>query len=125
MLKVIDLPDGHQIALRSSAATPIIYKAQFNTDFFSDIIKMSKIMDGVTTEDNEGKALDLTNVSYEDLSHLDMTVIYQITWAFAKNADQGIGDLLTWLSGFEEFPLEDIFTVVSELIEKLFRTSKN
>jgi hypothetical protein len=122
MLKVVDLPDSSQIAMRSSAATPIIYKAQFGSDFFADIIRMSKVMENVTAEDS---TVDLSGLSYEDLENLDMTVLYQIAWAFAKNADKGVGDLVTWLSGFEEFPLAQVFTVVTEMIEQLFKTSKN
>lgn len=122
MLKVVDLPDSSQIAMRSSAATPIIYKAQFGSDFFADIIRMSKVMENVTAEDSN---VDLSGLSYEDLENLDMTVLYQIAWAFAKNADKGVGDLVTWLSGFEEFPLAQVFTVVTEMIEQLFKTSKN
>ncbi|WP_057894009.1 hypothetical protein [Lacticaseibacillus brantae] len=121
MLKVVDLPDGKQIALQSSAVTAILYKSQFGKDFFADMIKLSKVFGTVNTE----KGVDLSDLSYEDLDRLDMTVLYQVTWAFAKNADDSIGDLQTWLAQFDTFPLQDIMTAVSDLIANLFTTTKN
>lgn len=120
MLKVIDLEDGKQITLRSSAATAIIYKNQFNSDFFADMIRLSKVFEGLDKNEKE----DLSKLTYEDLDHLDMTILYQITWTFAKNADNSIGDLVSWLNQFDEFPLFEIMGVVTELLGTLFNTTK-
>lgn len=129
MLKVVNLPDGKQLELRSSAATAILYKNQFGTDFFADMIKLAKTFTTIqaTSEDGDDKEddLDLSKMSYEDLDHLDMTTLYQVTWAFAKNADDKIGDLVSWLGGFDEFPLETILPAVMELVQRLFQTTKN
>lgn len=130
MLKVVNLPDGKQLELRSSAATAILYKNQFGTDFFADMIKLAKTFStmqdtGEETDDSKEDELDLSKMSYEDLDRLDMSTLYQVTWAFAKNADDKIGDLVSWLGGFDDFPLMDIFPAVMELIERLFKTTKN
>ncbi|WP_225047409.1 hypothetical protein [Lacticaseibacillus kribbianus] len=124
MLKVVDLPDGKQLALRSSAATAILYKNQFGTDFFADMIMLAKTF-GAIQDTSDSDEFDMSELSYEDLKHLDMTTLYKVTWAFAKNADSSIGDLTKWLGQFDEFPLDVVLGAVMELIQKLFSTTKN
>lgn len=126
MIKVVDLPDGKQLALRSSAATAILYKNQFGTDFFADMIRLAKTFGAVQgTGEEQSNEFDLSKLSYEDLEHLDMNTLYKVTWAFAKNADNSIGDLVTWLSTFDSFPLDEIMGTVMELMQSLFTTTKN
>lgn len=124
MLKVVDLPDGKQLSLRSSAATAILYKNQFGSDFFADMIMLAKTF-GAIQDTSDSDEFDMSELSYEDLNHLDMTTLYKVTWAFAKNADSSIGDLTTWLGQFDEFPLDVVLGAVMELIQKLFSTTKN
>lgn len=124
MLKIVDLPDGKQISLRSSAATAILYKNQFGTDFFADMIMLAKTF-GAIQGTGDGDDFDMAKLSYDDLQHLDMTTLYKVTWAFAKNADNSVGDLESWLGQFDEFPLDIVLSPVMELVQKLFSTSKN
>lgn len=112
MEKTIEI-DGRQVTFKSTAATPLRYKAQFGSDFFADIIKMYPIM-----------KLNKEQLSYETLQSLDLEVFYNILWAMAKTADKTIPDPLTWLDGFDEFPLFDIFEEVQDLIIKNLQTSK-
>jgi len=115
MLKVVDLGDGKQLELRATAATPLIYKNQFGTDFFGDMLKLAKVFDNMQ---------DVSDLSWEDLDKLDMTILYQAIYAFAKNADQSLGDITEWLSQFQSFPLEDIMGAVADLIKGLFTATK-
>ena len=43
MEKIIKI-DGRDIKFKSTAATPLKYKAQFKTDFFADLIKLSNYL---------------------------------------------------------------------------------
>ncbi|WP_407894652.1 hypothetical protein [Lacticaseibacillus sp. N501-2] len=121
MLKVIDLPDGKQIPLKSNAATTVLYKAQFGTDFFADMIKLSKVFGSL----GEGDTVDFSKVDYSDIAQLDFSILYQVTWMFAKIADDSIPEMTKWLSGFEEFPLGDVMNVISEMLASLFSSTKN
>lgn len=53
MEKIIKI-DGRDIKFKSTAATPLKYKAQFKTDFFADLIKLSN-MQSEKTSKNELK----------------------------------------------------------------------
>ncbi|WP_125582948.1 hypothetical protein [Lacticaseibacillus suibinensis] len=126
MLKVVNLPDGKQLALRSSAATAILYKNQFGTDFFADMIRLAKVFDNVqSTGDKKSNDFDLTKMAYDDIANLDMGTLYKVVWAFAKNADSSIGDLETWLGTFDALPLDVTMGAVMELMQSLFTTTKN
>lgn len=126
MLKVIDLPDGKQIALRSSAATPILYKNQFGTDFFADMIRMAKVFGAMDTDELEDAAeIDLTKVSYETINEMNLTTMYQIIWVFAKNADQNIPEMTNWLLSLDSLPLNDVMEVLGDMMESLFKSTKN
>ena len=51
MEKIIKI-DGRDIKFKSTAATQLKYKAQFKTDFFADLIKLSN-MQSEKTNKNE------------------------------------------------------------------------
>lgn len=101
--------DGRDVTFKSTAATPLRYKAQFGSDFFADILKMYPLT-----------RLDLTSedLDYEALKALDLDVFYNLLWTFAKTADKSIPDPITWLDGFDEFPL---FEIIPELMDLLMR----
>lgn len=107
MEKVINI-DGKQIKFKSNAATPLKYKAQFNKDFFSEILKL----------ENTGK--NKKNDSLE----IDMEVLYNISWILAKTADPSIPTPIEWLERFEVFPLEEIIPELQELIISSLGTKK-
>ena len=110
--------DEKPVRLRSTAALPKRYKAQFRRDYFADLLKISKVF-------GSGKANStLTNVKFSDLDYLDMDVLYDIIWTMAKSADKSIPDPMEWLDGFEKFPLQEIMTVVQDLLENLMPQTK-
>ena len=118
MEKTIEI-DGKQVRLKSTAALPMRYKAQFRSDYYGDLMKMAKAF-GL----DKKKTLDLSKVDYNDLDHFNLDVLYNIIWTMAKTADPAIPDPMTWLDEFDVFPLEDIFPEINKIKEKSMQTSK-
>jgi hypothetical protein len=112
MEKTIEI-DGKLVKLKSHAAIPLMYKAQFGRDFFSDLVKMNKLKD-----------FDPSKENYEVLSSLDSTIFYNLIWIYAKAADKTIDDPITWLSQFDHFPLEKVMIQVTDLLNHSFKTKK-
>lgn len=99
--------DNKEVRFKSTAATPLRYKAQFGRDFFSEIIKLNKL----GKLKLNGKDSDL-----EKLGSIEFDVFYNIIWTLAKTANPSIPEPITWLDGFEEFPIMEILPEVQELI---------
>lgn len=114
MEKTIQI-DGKLVNLKSTGATPLRYKAQFGKDFFGEVLKLGKL-----------EKLDLKekNIDYQALDSLDFEVFYNIIWTMAKTADKSIPDPITWLDGFEEFPIADILPQMQEMIFRNLSTKK-
>lgn len=99
--------DGKSILFKSTASTPLRFKAQFGKDFFSEVIKLNKL----NKAKNKNRELDV-----ESLEGLDFEVFYNIIWTLAKTANPKIPEPITWLDGFEEFPMFEIIPEVQDLI---------
>ncbi|MFQ8922350.1 MAG: hypothetical protein ACLR60_10690 [Clostridium paraputrificum] len=112
MEKTIEI-DNKKVSFKSTAATPLRYKAQFGKDFFVDIMKLSGL-DGFNP-----KKIDLKKID-----KLDFEVFYNIIWVLAKTANKKIPDPITWLDEFEEFPLFDIIPELQDLILSSMQTKK-
>lgn len=111
--------DDKPVLLKSTAATPYRYKAQFKKDYFGELFKLSKLFQG-----KEGKEFDLLNISFEDLNFLDFEVLYNFIWVLAKTANPSIPDPMTWLDGFDSIPIADIFPEISELLQSSIESKK-
>ncbi|MFC3883751.1 hypothetical protein ACFOU2_09660 [Bacillus songklensis] len=105
--------DGKQVRFKSTAATPLRYKAQFHKDYLVEIIKLNSL----------GK-LDKENIDSGNINDLDFEVFYNIAWTLAKTADPSISDPITWLDDFEEFPLLDILPELMDLIMSTIQGKK-
>ncbi|HHT7238249.1 MULTISPECIES: hypothetical protein [Bacillus cereus group] len=105
--------DGKQVRLKATAATVKRYKAQFRRNLFADMMGLGAI-NGLTAPDGSQQPIDISNF---DISKVDFELIYDLTWLYAKTADPSIPDPLTWLDGFEEFPMEEIMPEIMELIQ--------
>lgn len=112
MEKTIEI-DGKKICFKSTAATPLRYKSQFGKDFFVDIMKLSRL-DGLNSK----------KINIEKIEKLDFEVFYNIIWVLAKTADKKIPDPITWLDGFDEFPLFEIIPELQDLILASIQTKK-
>jgi hypothetical protein len=108
------LIDEKQIRFKSNGATPMRYKAQFGKDYFKEILKMSSLE----------KLSKKKNIEPKDLEALDFEVFYNIAWIMAKTADPSIPEPITWLEGFEQFPIVDILPELQGLISNTLQTTK-
>lgn len=114
--------DNKEVTLKSTAATPILYKRQFGRDFFSEMLIMGKVYEPFTKKENID---NLSILSIDELKKIDFEVFYNIAWVFAKTADKNLPDPLTWLDGFETFPFVEIMPVITELLSSINSTKKS
>ena len=112
MEKTIEI-DGKQVSFKSTAATPLRYKAQFGRDYFSEILKMEELT-----------KIKKTKNQAETLAKIDFNTFYNIIWVLAKTADKKIPEPLEWLDTFEEFPLFEIIPQIQDLIVASIRGKK-
>ena len=112
MEKTIQI-DNKNISFKSTAATPLRFKAQFGEDYFAEIIKLNKL--SLFKNDNS---------NYEALESVDFEVFYNIIWTLAKTADKSIPEPLTWLDDFDEFPLFEIIPQIQDLIVSSIQSKK-
>ena len=63
MEKTIEI-DGKKVKLKSTAGTPKRYKAQFRKDYFSELLKLSKLM-----TNTDGDTFDLAKIDYSISIH--------------------------------------------------------
>ena len=118
MEKTIEI-DGKKVKLKSTAGTPKRYKAQFRKDYFSELLKLSKLM-----TNTDGEEFDLAKIDYSELDYLDFEVFYNFIWVLAKTANKEIGDPLDWLDEFDSMPLAEIFPEIIDLLESSISTKK-
>ena len=107
MEKTIEI-DGKQITFKSTGAIPKRYKMQFGRDLFADLFKM-----GISKD-----------MAEEDIRKINFDVFYDIAWTFAKTADPDIKDPITWLDGFDVFPIMDLVPQLQELIAQTISSKK-
>lgn len=113
MIKTLTI-DGKQVTFKNTGATPMMYKAQFGTDFMKDILKMMPLV----------QYKDAKELPIEALEMIDFDVFANIVWVLAKTHDHNIPDPMTWLDQFEEFPVFELFEEVQDMLLKNFQTSK-
>lgn len=120
--------DGKAVRLSSNASTPLRYKMQFKKDYFAELLKLAKVFNVKSKEDEQDDKslieLDLSQIDYEDLDHLDFEVLYNFVWILAKTANKDIPAPLEWLDEFDEFPIVEIFPEVTELLQSSLKTKK-
>ena len=114
---------GKEVRLKSTAATPLLYKAQFKSDYMKDLLKLAGLETLTEVSDENGK-LDVKKLTDDDLNRIDMSVLYQYLWTLAKNADMSIADPITWFSGFDSLDLEEVLPEVSDMLTASLYTAK-
>ena len=114
MEKTIEI-DNKQVNFKSTASTPLRYKAQFHKDYFAEILKLENLRKTM-------KSKKLTDA--EKLSNIDFELFYNIAWIFAKTADKTILEPLEWLDNFETFPLEIVLPELMDLMTSSMQVKK-
>lgn len=107
-----------KVKLVSSGASPIIYKANFQSDFFQDLGIILELA-GIATSDKSE-----IEIMSEVMGNNRIRIFQQFAWTYAKNANQAIPTLDEWLAEFEEFPIFDILSEVIELVVTSLSTKK-
>lgn len=93
----------------SNAITPLLYKQAFKHDYFSDLMKIAKAM-----ENFDG---DLSSISFDDIEHIDFTILDNLAWVCARTADKEVKPLFQWL---EENPEFDVMEHGSEIMSLVY-----
>ena len=109
MEKIITIGD-RPIKFKSTGATLLRYKLQFQRDMLTDLLMLEKAIN----------KKDETNIN-----SIDLEMFYNLLWTFAKTADKTIEPPLEWLDSFEEFPIFDIIPELQDLIFSNFKTITN
>lgn len=105
MEKILDI-NGQNVKFRADGSIPVRYMAEFQKDFFSEIVKFEKALTG-------------------DVSNLDTQFMYQMSYIMAKMADKELPPMLDWLVSFEEgFPVLDVFTELQDMMTANLSTMK-
>lgn len=70
------------------------------------------------------EGLNAKKIDIKKIDKLDFEVFYNIIWVLAKTADKKIPEPITWLDGFDEFPLFEIIPELNDLILGSMKTKK-
>ncbi|MBS7578458.1 MULTISPECIES: hypothetical protein [unclassified Enterococcus] len=122
--------DETPVRLKSTAATPLRYKAQFRKDYFSELFKLSKLANKTPkskdneNSENEELTLDLDSISFEDLNYLDFEIFYNFIWVLAKTADSTIPEPIEWLDTFDSMPIAEVFPMITDLLQASIQSKK-
>ena len=111
--------DDRPVRLKSTAGTMKRYKAHFQKDYFSELLKLAKLM-----EKSNGETFDLSKISYDELDHFDFEPLYNFIWVLAKTADPQIPDPEIWLDGFDAMPIAEVFPQIIDLLENSIQSKK-
>ena len=155
------------IRLKTTAGTPLRYKMQFGKDYFSELLKLAKVLqpnsdkqDQRKTElkkynlielkeiakthnlsvskKNRGEVIklimeeefspadvfDIREISFEELSFFDTTVIFNFVWVLAKTADGNIPEPMEWLDSLESLPIQEVLPEITDLLNASIQTKK-
>jgi len=115
MEKTIEI-SGKKVNFKSSGAVPKRYKMQFQRDYFKDLLTMGVVNQGA------GKLTEAKQL--EAAGKIDFDVFYDIAWTLAKTANNSIPDPLSWLDGFDEFPIMEILPDLQDMIAATISSSK-
>ena len=107
---------GHQLTLESNAFTTLLYKKQFNKDFFKELLLVAKVFNG-------RKSFSLEDLDTDSLEAFDSELFYRLFWIFAVTADPSVPDLDFYrVTSYLE--LKDIMQNVGKLLEVSLVTKK-
>lgn len=108
---------GHQLTLESNAFTTLLYKKQFNKDFFKELLLVAKVFNG-------RKSFSLEDLDTDSLESFDSELFYRLFWIFAVTADPSVPDYLDFYRVNSYLELKDIMQNVGKLLEVSLVTKK-
>ena len=103
MLKKVINVGGKEVAFRSSATVPRLYRAKFKRDIFKDLAKLESSYKG-SKEDGEEFAID------------DLEIFENVAYIMAYHADHTIpANIDDWLDQFDMFSIYEVLPQILEL----------
>jgi hypothetical protein len=105
--------DGQEVRFKSTGATALRFKAQFGKDYLVEIMKLNSL----------GK-INGEEIDPDSLKGLDFEVFYHIAWTMAKTANPSIPDPITWLDGFDTFPIMEIIPELQDMLISTIQAKK-
>lgn len=94
---------GKDVAFRSSATVPRLYRIKFKRDIFKDLAKLEKSLNGSV---NEG----------EEFAIDDLEIFENVAYVMAYHADNTIPDNIDdWLDQFEMFSIYEVLPEILSL----------
>ena len=103
MLKKTINVGGKEVAFRSSATIPRLYRAKFKRDIFKDLAKLEKSYEGAQAEGEEF-AID------------DLEIFENVAYIMAYHADHTIpADIDEWLDQFDMFSFYEVLPEILAL----------
>lgn len=133
MQKTINI-DGKDVDFKFTLSAFYLFKNQFGYDAMTKIIPLiGEVLSNFdfdkkkeeSKEKEEGKEKEednfYQNLGYglESIYNFEITDVCNLIWAFAKNANEDIGDVQSFYGSFETFPIID---VVNELLPTLLES---
>ena len=130
------------VTLSNCVAWTIEYRDQFGKDPLEALMPiMTSLIETITTIANESGAVSKGEINITDIASalegraFDITLplmqlgfvdsVFNVVWAMAKAANEGLPPPKTWARQFDEFPLDEIVPTVYEMMLKGFSSSKN
>ena len=129
-----------EVRLSNNFSWAMIYRDQFGHDIVSTLTPMIAaaldVASGLLAEIGADGKVDMTDVvkaldgdkfldAVIHMSGFESVDIIYITWAMAKAADDDIPDPITWIRGFDSFPMDVVVPEVFSLAIKGLTSSKN
>lgn len=102
--------DGKDVRFKSNGLVPLLYKDEFQRDFFKDVFNL-----GLGQKDKD---------EMEQINSIDFYLFYRVAYAFAKTADKSITNFYEWFESFEEFPIIELLPDFFELITATISSQK-
>ena len=94
---------GKEVAFRSSATVPRLYRAKFKRDIFKDLSKLEK---SFSKQTDEGTELQID----------DLEIFENVAYIMAFHADPSIPKTIDeWLDQFEMFSIYEVLPEILEL----------
>lgn len=123
MKKVIRIDKNNKFEISTSWGWAYIYQETFGHDIIPDLVPaLDTILDMLTGLVN-GDEVDESEFG-DKLYEMEITTVTNVIWALAKNADESVPEVRTWLDSFDVFPLADIVPEVMDVLVKSMISTK-
>lgn len=136
MIKTIKIDKGRSVEINTSNGWLFIFQEQFGYDvlavlmpaFEATLKTVGKALQGIDPASGKIElAQALQNLDDDAMgeimvsfSGMQLTTIFNIVWAMAKNANDEIPEPKTWLNSFDEFPAD---VMIKECLTGAFKAS--